>query len=175
MAGSEADPLIELMYNGSQNLMVGNNITIICVTRNTSLMAWSSEEYISEGGVRLQLASIDGLGATAQGRAAVANLTRVSSSPPMVLESQLHIMVLANFSQFSVTCRNSAHDLQESLVFQLGKTCTVHNSGVRVGSFVSIQSAVQAIEAVLPSGAYEPPEGCHPLGGSYAPAPIYTQ
>ena len=105
--------------------MVGENITITCVTTDSAFTAWSSDEYIGQG-LRLEYSfwSLSGSILTSlKHPPTFANLTskfNVSSSG-YILESQLHILVLVDYPQFNVTCHNPGHDLMKSITFVVGK------------------------------------------------------
>ena len=125
LTGRGTDPRIQLMSDSQQNVMVGQPLIITCMTMESVSMVWSSEEYIGIGGIQLEYNTMN----DAAGRIQVssvtpttfANLTMVNPSA-FELESQLHITVLANFTQFTVTCYNSGNDISENITFFLGNS-----------------------------------------------------
>ena len=109
--------------------MVGENITITCVTADSAFMAWSSNEYIGQG-LRLEYSFRNLSGSILKSLkhpATFANLTSKFNINPSgyILESQLHIMVLVDYPQFNVTCHNPGHDLMKSITFVVGKSLQV--------------------------------------------------
>ena len=126
LAHQDADSdLIKLTPNKLQSVMVLQNITITCVTRNSSIMAWTSEEYIGEGGRRLEFLIINEIGSihmsVKPNSTAFANLTTLNVNQ-LMLASQLHITVSRNYPQFNVTCHNSDYNLTKSVTYIVGKT-----------------------------------------------------
>ena len=102
--------------------MVGESVTITCMTINSSIIAWSSEEYIGKGGRQLEFVTLDAIGTTLYDSMVIANLTSVNQSA-LILESQLHIIrVSPNYPQFNVTCHGSVNSLNKSVTYIVGKT-----------------------------------------------------
>ena len=118
--------LIELTPNHQQRVMIGDEVTITCLTRNLTFMAWSSEEYIGSG-LRLEFNFAHETGhilVPAEGNSTTfANLTRIipSTNFACLLESELHITVSADYPQFTVTCYHPENDLMKNITFLGGK------------------------------------------------------
>ena len=106
--------------------MVEDNIIITCVTTNSAIQAWSSEEYIGQGGIQLEFLTVDEIGrnlTSSKDSTTFALLTHVNSSADILeIQSQLHIKVSANYSRFNVTCHNPPHNLTKSVTYLVGKT-----------------------------------------------------
>ena len=94
------------------------------MTTNSAIQAWSSEEYIGQGGIQLEFLTVNEIGrnlTSSKDSTTFALLTRVNSSAD-ILESQLHITVSANYPRFNVTCHNPPHNLMKSVTYLVGKT-----------------------------------------------------
>ena len=89
-------------------LCPGQVVIFTCETRGSPILAWTSEEYIEQGGTQLEFATFNAV-----------NFTRVSPVNPntiatlienrnesgvRVLVSTLHIRTLSGFLDSSVTC-----------------------------------------------------------------------
>ena len=102
--------------------MVGVEVVISCITTQSPVIAWSSAEYIGDG-LRLEYSIFNATGSISNSfkeSETFANLTSVDNST-FILESQLHIVVSANYPQFNVTCHNPANDEVERITFIVGK------------------------------------------------------
>ena len=115
--------LIELSTN-MQTITVGDALIITCVTSSSAVLAWSSIEYI--GNTRLEFSYLNATGSILNSTkefGTFANLTHVNTSnSDVILESQLHTMVSADYSHFNVTCHNTGNDELESLMLLVGKS-----------------------------------------------------
>ena len=114
--------LVQITPNNTQDVMVGERITIVCVTTDSLFMAWSSNEYIGQS-VHCEHFAVDDIGSNCiplEVSATFANLTRVNESA-LIIESRLHILVLVDYPQFNVTCHNQGHDLTKTITFFVGK------------------------------------------------------
>ena len=107
-----------LVING-QTLIISSNLTgerlcpgeiviFTCETRGSTILAWTSDEYIEPGGTRLELATFNDVGDT---RTSPVNLNTVATlisetreSGIDVLVSTLRIRALSEFLDSSVTC-----------------------------------------------------------------------
>ena len=102
-------------------------LVITCEASDTTFLTWRSNEYIGAG-VSLEITFTTPVGRNISSDkvpTTFANLIATSSSPNSSffdLESQLHIEVLANFTQFTVSCYNPGSDLQMNITFIVGKT-----------------------------------------------------
>ena len=111
----------------TQFVREGDNVTITCTTTNTAAMGWGSAEYIDDGGQRLEFSTDDPIGSirtSPKEPTTFANLTNANGST-FIIESQLHVTVLANYSQFNVTCHNTGNSDVEVLTFIVGKIHTI--------------------------------------------------
>ena len=83
------------------------NVTFTCVTRGSSLMAWSSDEYIGSDGLRLEFVSIERKGINRTAGLAVATLVESSdNNGEITLVSQLRITIYSMYQISSITCHN---------------------------------------------------------------------
>ena len=109
----------------------GQSLIFTCVTTGSTIIAWSSEEYLARGGTQLSFLSIDPLGTimTSSISASFANLTMVdTANSDTVLESQLHIMNVSVMSM--VICYNNDQGVNASITFSVGKSnfiCSPNN------------------------------------------------
>ena len=91
-----------------RKLCPGDVVNITCVTRGSSVIAWSSDEYIEEGGTQLAFATFNHVGDTQRSPitdSTLATLTsKVYEGTVPVLESRLHIIVSSTRSVSTVTC-----------------------------------------------------------------------
>ena len=120
------------MDSDSQVCVVEEQILCItCVASNTLFMAWSSTEYIGTS------TTLDFNFANWPGNTSISNkvpttfATFVNAGGPFGgvynLESQLHIEVLANYTQFTVLCINPGEGSQDNITFFVaGKRFNVH-------------------------------------------------
>ena len=87
---------------------MGEIITFTCVTRGSPILAWTSDQYIEQGGTQLEFATFNNEGETRSSPIntdTVATLTRKAvENSQQVLESQLRITTLPSFPTFSVSC-----------------------------------------------------------------------
>lgn len=115
--------MIEIRPNITQLVREGDNVTVTCTTTNSAAMGWGSAEYIDDGGRRLEFSTGDPVGTirtSPKEPTTFASLTSANETS-FIIESQLHITVLANYSQFNVTCFNTGNSVMKSLSFIVGK------------------------------------------------------
>lgn len=117
-----SNSLIQL-YSNPQNLSSvhpGQSVIFTCTTSISQIIAWSSAHYISESGLQLFFGSDDtpGLLKRSPNNASIANLTMVDG---LVLESELHIMVLSKYARSTVTCLNNDQIVNASISFDVGE------------------------------------------------------
>ncbi|MCG8621961.1 MAG: hypothetical protein MJE68_08215 [Proteobacteria bacterium] len=93
-------------------------ITITCVTRNTQILAWESEDYIG-GMSQIVFASSSQPDSTDTGRnGAIAILISVNNdNGELVITSELLINITTRSKTSSVTCRNVDNGQTDSIVF----------------------------------------------------------
>ena len=117
--------MIEIRPNVTQRVREGDNITVNCTTRDSLVLGWGSPEYIDDGGRRLEFSAEDDpigtIRTSDKEPTTFAILTSVNETTTFTIESQLHITVLANYSQFNVTCHNVGNSVVERLTFNVGK------------------------------------------------------
>ena len=94
-----------------QNLCPGDEVNIICETRGSSVMAWSSDEYIGLGSL-LEIRIVDNIGdrctSSVNPNTIATLINNTVEDGVQVLVSQLHIRVLSQLMSSSVTCINVA-------------------------------------------------------------------
>lgn len=99
-----------------------SNVTFTCVTRGSSSMAWSSEDYIGPGNTQLGFSTFSRVGATSVSSTfptTVATFTqKFMDGQVQVLVSTLDIVVSsASSSLKSVTCRHNDDGLTNTTSF----------------------------------------------------------
>ena len=98
-------------------------MAFMCVTGDSSILAWSSDDYIG-GGVLVEFLSINIQGAIrTYNNETIATLTyKHVDGPIFVLESTLHILASRMHSTSTVSCHNVDQNLREDITFRvLGK------------------------------------------------------
>lgn len=100
--------------------MVGVEVVISCVTTQSAVIAWSSAEYIGDG-LRLEYSVFNATGSISNSSKESETFANLTSVGKFILESQLHIVVSANYPRFNVTCHNPANDEVERITFIVGK------------------------------------------------------
>ena len=95
-------------------------MTFICSTTGSTIIAWSSIEYIDSGGSQLTFLSINdpGMIKNISNSANFATLTMVDRAN-QVLESQLHLVNVTVTS--TVICYNNDQGVNASITFRVGK------------------------------------------------------
>ena len=76
-----------------------------CVTRGSSILAWSSDEFIGDD-VQLEFTSLDAPGSTIHSGATFATLISITIENEVVLKSTLQITASSQFPTSSVACRH---------------------------------------------------------------------
>ena len=91
-----------------RKLCPGDVVNITCVTRTSSILAWTSDEYIEKGGTQLVFATFNNVGdrkSSPINNNTFATLTaKFYEGTVPVLESQLHIIVSSTTTSSTVTC-----------------------------------------------------------------------
>ena len=102
--------------------MVGWILNITCMATDTTFMAWSSDEYID---TTLEFNFANNPGDTSPGKVPTTFATFVGATGPFNslfnLESRLLIEVLANYTEFTVSCHNPGEGSQKNMTFFVGK------------------------------------------------------
>ena len=102
----------------------GEPLTFVCTTFGSPFLAWSSPHYVSESGSPLFFsASADMVGTTRSSLigASIGSLTKVNSSDPIILESQLHFNVSDQYSTSQIICISTANGVNATTTFNVGK------------------------------------------------------
>ena len=100
----------------------GEMVTFTCVARNSTLIAWSSNEYIGSDGLRLEFASIERVGTNrfAPNFGTTAQLVdSFREDGRVILVSQLNITVPSVYQISSITCHNIGMGTTAMTSFQL--------------------------------------------------------
>ena len=95
------------------------NITFTCIARGSigNHIGWSSEQYISAGGRRLEFISAEDQGTTRTSGETVAVLVRAVMND--IIESRLYIRIQPTIPIASVQCHNIAAGTVTSVTFRL--------------------------------------------------------
>ena len=90
-----------------------------CVTRGSSIIAWTSDEYFGVGR-QLEFSTADHIGETQKMFGAVATLVNISDDGGVtVLKSRLEFSATAASTNPSVTCVHGADDMRSTSEFQV--------------------------------------------------------
>ena len=120
LSGVNSQPIsLTSSLNGQQDVRHGENILFQCITRGSTTLAWSSNEYISD---RIEFLKVHSNGTTAdQNPYASARLisayTDEAGEP--VIKSELTIIVQRTIPQSSVTCHHVGDGLTDTIPFRL--------------------------------------------------------
>ena len=123
---------IQLTSDGEKCVMVGVTLRLTCIASNTQSMLWRSTEYIgSSGMLRFRFTNEPG-DTVLSDKVPTTLATFVNASGPFGvvynLESELQIEVLANYTQFTVSCINPGGASQKNITFYLeGKKLNEHH------------------------------------------------
>lgn len=96
-------------------------IVFTCITRDSLILEWYSNEYIGTGGHRLQLVSVNCIGANETSdipgtSATCLNVTKENNET--VIVSQLLVRAYLQIPASTVTCNNNGHGSNKSVTFQ---------------------------------------------------------
>ena len=109
----------------------GQPLKFVCTTVGSPFLAWSSPHYVSESGSTLFFSdSEDTVGTTkpSLNGASIGNLTKVNSSDPIILESQLHFNVSDQYGTSQIICINTANGVNATKTFIVGKKTLIPSS-----------------------------------------------
>ena len=107
---------LNITLNSGNIVRPGDNITFICTTIGSSIIAWSSDEYIGIGGVRLELFAFTTSRESSQISTATAILlnTTYNSEGDIVLTSTLSLIAMG-IPYISVTCVNIGRETNSTI------------------------------------------------------------
>ena len=94
----------------AEPLCPGEIVIFTCETRGSTILAWTSDEYIESGGTRLVLATFNDIGDTSRSPVTVNSNTiatlinKTRENGVDVLVSTLRIRAVSEFLDSSVTC-----------------------------------------------------------------------
>ena len=102
---------------------INETVTFTCWTKGSSLMGWSSKEYIGEGGVRFEFVSVDWVGTTRSAGQTVARLSNVSNVSGLItMVSELQISVQSVYQIATIKCHNFGNNTAKTISFQITGT-----------------------------------------------------
>ena len=137
--------IISPQQDALEDLCPGEEANIICETRGSSIIAWTSEEYIERGGTQLEFATFNRVGET---RVSPVNPNTVatlieksvdSNGNMQVLQSQLRIIASVDST---VTCINVDNGMSTSIRIQI---LGIHQF------FIGVSLAGQPFTSLMPS------------------------
>ena len=123
-----SSPLIVLnsRLSEGQRVCPGDQIVFTCVTNGSASLAWSSDDYIGQGGIQLEFGSYHDPGRIARNRASPigTQATLVSkeiaeNETQWILESKLDVIVTSDYQIATINCLHVDTGSQESTRFQL--------------------------------------------------------
>ena len=113
--------LSRFLHTDQQNVNIvhpGEVAIFQCITRGSSIQAWSSAEYIRD---RLEFVVVQSAGTVVTNGFASAELIDAyndESGQPVII-SQLRIIVQRNILNSSVTCHHAGRELTATIAFEL--------------------------------------------------------
>ena len=125
----------------------GEPLTFICTTVGSPFLAWSSPHYVSESGSPLFFSASEDIVGTPRSSLngeSIGILTKVNSSAPIILESQLSFNVSDQYSTSQIICINTANGVNATTTFNVGKKLHLvwYNNQSRVSSTHNSDSGV---------------------------------
>ena len=124
----------------------GENITFECVTVGSSILAWSSNEYINARGDRIEFLVIheNGTIIMAPNSHTLARLIGVYTDEDgqSVIVSQLSIIVQRTKKHFSISCHHVGNGLTKTVTLQLSGKFTLHVSGDCIQTNRGVKSTI---------------------------------
>ena len=87
----------------TQPICPGVTIEFTCITAESSILLWTSNEYIGVDS-QFQFRTFDPIGTTRSNGDTIANLTAIDGE---ILTSTLRVVVRSTISSFTITCINS--------------------------------------------------------------------
>ena len=131
----------------------GREVIFTCATNGSSVLAWSSDEYIGRNGRQLEITTSVGHRVTSMVNSnTFAELTMKEGNRSRVTESQLHITVSHDIAIASVTCGDVSSGLSSSVQFELlckylviiftSRTCTGVKQSVGLSVVVIVTTKI---------------------------------
>ena len=122
LVAQELTSTLHTTFYGVNFAYVGEIVTFTCVTRGSTLIAWSSDEYIGSGGLRLEFISVDQIGttrSTANGGTVAQLVASTREGGIDTLVSQLNISVQSIYQISSITCHNIGMGTTNTTAFEI--------------------------------------------------------
>ena len=111
------------LYSNSGNFALsGQRVMFVCVTWNTSILEWHSNEYINRYGVDIQIYNVGSRNNVSSRTIPTTYATRVSSSVEdgvTVIVSRLFITASEQYPNSSVTCRRYGQGSNKTISFEV--------------------------------------------------------
>ena len=112
-----------MLMSSVEQVCPGNTILFTCTITGSSILAWSSEDYIGLGS-QLQFRSIDDIGDVKNSTSnpeTTAVLTAIDTRMPIILTSILHIIPISTSPNISVSCINAGGGTNTLIIPLAGK------------------------------------------------------
>ena len=140
-----------------QRVCPGDAISFTCVTNGSASLAWSSDDYIGQGGVQLEFASYHDPGRIARNRASPIGTQAILVSKEIeenetqgILESQLNVMVISDYQIATIKCLHVDTGSQETTRFQLlGMACELYYTEFLCSVYIIIIIYIKSIYSCL--------------------------
>ena len=116
------DVTLSSSLNGTSTAYPQQVITFTCITRRSSVLSWSSDDYIGLDGALLTFLAFEPIGTTKSSINSDTVAMLVSNgneNGETVLESTLQITVSSQFPMSSVACHNTASGTVNSITFHI--------------------------------------------------------
>ena len=122
LTAQELTSTLHSTFYGVNFAYAGENVTFTCMARESSLIAWSSNEYIGSDGLRLEFASVEPVGSmqSVPGGGTAAQLINSTYEDGIVtVVSQLNVLVQSTYQISSITCHNIGMGTTNTTSFEI--------------------------------------------------------
>ena len=107
--------LVTLNITSGTIVRPGDNVTFTCTTINSSIIAWSSEEYIGRGGVRLDLSAVTHSESSQISTATAVLLNTGSNGEGAIVLTSALSLIAKGIPYISVTCINIGRETNSTI------------------------------------------------------------
>ena len=106
--------LVTLDTTSDNSVRPGDNVTFTCTTTGSSIIAWSSDEYIGTGGLRLEVSAVTHRDNSQISPATAILLYNSEGTGAIVLTSALSL-IAKGIPYISVTCINTGREINSTI------------------------------------------------------------
>ena len=113
--------------NGARVAYEGQRITFTCVTRNSLILQWRSDQYIGTGDSRLEIHSFGSevyVPSNIDSNTLARRINTFNDNGVTVIVSELHLIASLQHQTSTIICDNNGHGGSKNITFQtVGKCC----------------------------------------------------